>query len=97
VTATDDVVGENSGQVGEEIPSSVPELHIGSANIRLCLISDEKHRSESSPASMDVTCGMHGVGWSSCLMIAKPGAKEARRCEECLCQSNRQMAEPTDG
>jgi hypothetical protein len=96
VAVADGVVGENSGQVGEKVPSSVPELHMGSADIRLCLISDEKHRSESSPVSAEVTHGMHGGGRSSCLMIVKPGAKEAWRCEECLCQSNRQMAEPID-
>jgi hypothetical protein len=82
------VVGENSINVGEEVPSSVPELHMASADIRLCLIGDGKHRSESSPALADFTHRMRGGGWSSCSMIVKPGLKEARRCEECLCQSN---------
>jgi hypothetical protein len=70
-------VGENSGQVGEEVPSSVPELHMGSMDIRQHLISDGKHRSESSPASAEVTRGMCGGGRSSCPKIAKPRAKEA--------------------
>jgi hypothetical protein len=97
VVAVDDIVGENSGHAGEEVPSSVPELHKGSADIRLCLISDRKHMSRSSPVSVEITRGMRGGGWSSCLMIVKLGAKEARWCEECLCQSNRQMAEPVIG
>jgi hypothetical protein len=80
VVAADDVMGENSDQVGEEVPSSIPELQMGSTDIRLHLIGDGKHTSKSS-----------------CPMIVKPGAKEARRCEECLCQSNQQMAEPVIG
>jgi hypothetical protein len=97
VAAADDVMGENSGQVGEEVPSLVSELHMGSADIWLRLIGDGKHRSESSPASAEVIHRMSGGGRTSYLMIAKPRAKEARRCEECLCQSNRQMAEPVIG
>jgi hypothetical protein len=74
----EDIVGENSLKVMEEVPSSVPELHMGSADIRLCLIGDRKHGSESSPASVEFTHGMRGGGQSSCLMIVKPRAKEAR-------------------
>jgi hypothetical protein len=44
----DDVEGEISKQVGEEVPSPVPTLHMGSADFRLCLIGDGKHRSEST-------------------------------------------------
>jgi hypothetical protein len=47
VAAADDIMGENFGHVGEEVPSSVPELHMGSVDITLCLIGDGKHRSES--------------------------------------------------
>jgi hypothetical protein len=54
VALADGIVGENPGQVGEEIPSLVPELHMGSANIRLCLIIDRKHRSESSQVLLEV-------------------------------------------
>jgi hypothetical protein len=97
VAAADSVVNENSGQVREEVPSSVPELHIGSADIRLCLIDDGKHMSESSLASAEVIHGMSGGGRSSCPMSTKPGAKEARWCEECRCQSNQLMAEPVLG
>jgi hypothetical protein len=70
---------------------------MGSTDIRLCLIDDGKHRRKNSPASVEVAHGMHGGGRSSCPMIAKPRAKEVRQCEECLCQSNRQMAEPVVG
>jgi hypothetical protein len=94
VAAADGVVGENSGQVGEEVPSSVPELHMGSTDIRLHLIGDRKHRSKSSPAPVEVTHRMHSGGRSTCPMIVKPGAKEAQQCEECLCQSNQQLADP---
>jgi hypothetical protein len=94
VAAADDVMGENSSQVGEEVPSLVPEVHMGSTDIRLCLIGDGRHRSESSPVSVEVIRGMRDGGRSSCLMIAKPRAIEVRRCEKCLCQSNQQMAEP---
>jgi hypothetical protein len=87
-------MGENFGQVREEVPSSIPELHMGSVDIRLSLIGDKKHRSKSSPASVEVVHGMSGGGRSSCLMIVKSRAKEARWFEECRCQSNRQMAEP---
>jgi hypothetical protein len=94
VAAADDVMGENSSQVGEEVPSLVPEVHMGSTDIRLCLIGDGRHRSESSPVSAEVIRRMRDGGRSSCLMIAKPRAIEVRRCEKCLCQSNQQMAEP---
>jgi hypothetical protein len=77
VVAADGVVGENSSHLGEEVSSSVPKLHMGSTDIRQCLIGDRKHRSESSLASMEVTRGMRGGGQSSCPMIAKPRAKEA--------------------
>jgi hypothetical protein len=62
VAAADGILGENSGQDGEEVPSLVPELHMGSADIRLCLIDDGKHRSESSLASAEVVHGMSGGG-----------------------------------
>jgi hypothetical protein len=55
---------------------------MGSVDIRLCLTGDGKHRSESSSASAEVARGMHSGGRSSCPMITKPGAKEARRCED---------------
>jgi hypothetical protein len=97
VAAADDVMGENSGQVGEEVPSSIPELQMGSTDIRLHLIGDGKHTSKSSSMSVEVIRGMSGGIQSSCPMIVKPGAKEVRRCEECLCQSNQQMAEPVIG
>jgi hypothetical protein len=87
-------MGENFGHVGEEVPSSVPELHMGSVDITLCLIGDGKHRSESWLALVEVAHGIRGGGQSSCMMIVKPRAKEARRREEFLCQSNQKMVEP---
>jgi hypothetical protein len=65
---------------------------MGSVDIRLCLIGDRKHRSESSLASAKVARRMHDGGRSSCPMIVKRGAKEARECEEQLHQRNRRMA-----
>jgi hypothetical protein len=47
VAAANDIEGENFGQVVEEVPTSVPKLHMGSTHIRLCLIGDGKHRSKS--------------------------------------------------
>jgi hypothetical protein len=70
----------------------VPELHMGSVDIRSCLIGNRKHRSKSSPASVKVARGKRGGGQRSCPMIVKPGAKEARGCEEKLHQRNRRMA-----
>jgi hypothetical protein len=92
VAVADGVKSVNSGQVGEEVPSSVPELHMGSVDIRPCLISNGKHRSESSPVSVEIAHEMRGGGWRSCPMVMKPGAKGARGCEEQLHQSNCQMA-----
>jgi hypothetical protein len=76
----------------EEVPSSVPKLHMGSADNRLHLIGDGKHMSETSPASAEVTRGMRSGGRSSCPMIMKPRAKEVRCCEDQVCQRNQQMA-----
>jgi hypothetical protein len=77
VVAADGIEGENFGQVGEEVPSSVSELHMGSTDIRLRLIGGRERRSESSLVSAEVARGMRGGHRSSCPMIAKPRAKEA--------------------
>jgi hypothetical protein len=55
---------------------------MGSMDIRLHLTSDGKHRSESSPVSVEVAHGMCGGGRSACPMIANPGTKEARWRED---------------
>jgi hypothetical protein len=81
VAVADDVEGENSGYVGKGASSSVPELHMGSADIRSRLIGDQKHMSESTPVSAEVTRGMCSGGRSSCPIVMKPEAKEAHQCE----------------
>jgi hypothetical protein len=55
---------------------------MGSVDIRSHLISDGKHRSESSLASEEVARGMHGGSQTSCPMATKPRAKEVHRCED---------------
>jgi hypothetical protein len=63
-----------------------------SADTRSLLISDRKNRSERSPASVEVACGMRGGGGSSWPMVVKPRAKGARGCEEHLHQRNHRTA-----
>jgi hypothetical protein len=73
----DDGTNVNGFKVREGAPSSAPELHMSDADIRPCLSNDEKQRSESSPAAVEVDHVIHGGGWGSGSIISKPRTKRA--------------------
>jgi hypothetical protein len=95
--AADDVEGGKNSKVGEGAPSSAPELHMSDADIRPCLINDEKWRSESSPAVAEVTRVIRNGGRGSGPMILKPRAKGAQGSEDHLYKRNCPMTGPISG
>jgi hypothetical protein len=95
--AADGVEGGNDFKVGEGAPSSTPELHMSDTDIRPCLISDEKQRSESSPVEAKVSRMICGGGRGSGPMIPKPRAKAAQGSVDRLCKRNCPMAGPISG
>jgi hypothetical protein len=84
--AANGIKGGNDFKVREDAPSTAPELHMSDTDIRPCLIGDEKSRSESSPAAVEVTCVIHGGGQGSGPMIPKTKAKGAQGSEDHLCK-----------
>jgi hypothetical protein len=71
--ATEGGDGGNISKVQEEAPSSVPELHTSTMEIRPNLASDEKQENGNSPAAADVVRVIHGGGRSGALISRAKG------------------------
>jgi hypothetical protein len=95
--AADGVEGGNDFKVREGAPNLAPELHMSDADIRRCLTSDEKRRSESLQAAAEVTRVIRGGGRGSGPMIPKPTTKGAQGSENHLCKRNCPMDGPIGG
>jgi hypothetical protein len=84
--------GGNDSKVREDVPSSDPELHTSSMDIRLGLTGDEKQENELSLVVAEVAHMIRGGGRRSCPMMMNPEANRALWGEDHLCKRNRPMA-----